>query len=793
MEHDINETDKSLPLSDEYNNLMSTMKVSVSKHLLDEYFTTVWANDYYYDLIGYPKDEYEEKFKNRPDIYYSKLGYLDELAKLTAAVMEAINNGRKGYSLITRLPVKGKKGHIWVRMNATFTDEIISGKQVSYTVITNIDDLVQTQKTQHITTNNLPGLIFKGIIKNDNELELLDEQGKNKKILNYKNENYNIMSDYNRQIIRKYLAEVEVGKHIRFLAKLKNNKNEDTWMQINGDCIDWIRQDPIYLFVCIDVTDLTDLREMQVKLEKQSVELKKALNEAENANKAKSEFLSSMSHDIRTPMNAIMGMTEIAQMNILNTDKVNDCLKKISVSGQHLLGLINDVLDMSKIESGKMILRNDSVSLPEVLENIVSILQPMVKSRKQSFSIRIHNLVHEDFYFDALRLRQCFINILSNATKFTPEKGSITVDVEEEYSDDMDYSKLTFTFTDTGMGMKKEFLNNIFDSFTREKDGRVDKTEGSGLGMAITKKIVDIMDGTIEVKSKVGLGTTFIVTLPLKIDKNKVTDYTLPNTNVLVVDDDDIMCEYTVSNLKALGANAEWVDSGKDAVEKVINAHDEKTDFDIVILDWMMPDQDGIETVKKIRASINGDIPILIVSAYDWSEIENEAEGVNGFLSKPLFRSTLYRALNKYVLKTNDEDYLDKKTNYYDFKNKNILLVEDNELNRDIAVELLSITKANIECASNGKECVEMFKSSKEDYYDLMLMDIQMPVMDGYEATKIIRKLKRNDSLTVPILAMTADVFSEDIHAAKAAGMNGHLSKPLNSSIMMKEINKLIN
>ena len=792
MEHDINETDKSLPLSDEYNNLMSTMKVSVSKHLLDEYFTTVWANDYYYDLIGYPKDEYEEKFKNRPDIYYSELGYLDELAKLTAAVMDAINNGRKGYSLITRLPIKGKKGHIWVRMNATFTDEIISGKQVSYTVITNIDDLVQTQKTQHITTNNLPGLIFKGIIKNDNELELLDEQGKNKKILNYKNENYNIMSDYNRQIIRKYLAEVEVGKHIRFLAKLKNNKNEDTWMQINGDCIDWIRQDPIYLFVCIDVTDLTDLREMQVKLEKQSVELKKALNEAENANKAKSEFLSSMSHDIRTPMNAIMGMTEIAQMNILNTDKVNDCLKKISVSGQHLLGLINDVLDMSKIESGKMILRNDSVSLPEVLENIVSILQPMVKSRKQSFSIRIHNLVHEDFYFDALRLRQCFINILSNATKFTPEKGSITVDVEEEYSDDMDYSKLTFTFTDTGMGMKKEFLNNIFDSFTREKDGRVDKTEGSGLGMAITKKIVDIMDGTIEVKSKVGLGTTFIVTLPLKIDKNKVTDYTLPNINVLVVDDDDIMCEYTVSNLKALGANAEWVDSGKDAVEKVINAHDEKTDFDIVILDWMMPDQDGIETVKKIRASINGDIPILIVSAYDWSEIENEAEGVNGFLSKPLFRSTLYRALNKYVLKTNEEHYLGKKTNYYDFKNKNILLVEDNELNRDIAVELLSITKANIECASNGKKCVEMFKSSKEDYYDLILMDIQMPVMDGYEATKSIRKLKRKDALTVPILAMTADVFSEDIHAAKAAGMNGHISKPLNSSIMMKEINKLI-
>ena len=792
MEHDTNETDKSLPLSEEYNNLMGTMKVSVSKHLLDEYFTTVWANDYYYDLIGYPKDEYEEKFKNRPDIYYSKLGYLDELAKLTATVMDAINKGKKGYSLITRLPIKGKKGHIWVRMTATFTDEIINGKQVSYTVITDIDDLVQTQKTQLITTNNLPGLIFKGIIRNNNELELLHDQDNNDKLLNYKNENYNMMSDYNRKIIKKHLLDIEVGKHIRFLAKLKNNEDENIWMQINGDCIDWIREDPVYLFVCIDVTDLTDLREMQSKLENQSIELQKALKEAENANKAKSEFLSSMSHDIRTPMNAIMGMTEIAQMNILNTDKVNDCLKKISISGQHLLGLINDVLDMSKIESGKMILRNDSMSLPEVLENIVSILQPMVKSKEQSFSIRIHNLVHEDFYFDALRLRQCFINILSNATKFTPEKGSITVDVEEEYTDDPDYSKLTFTFTDTGIGIKEEFLNNIFDSFTREKDGRVDKTEGSGLGMAITKKIVDIMYGTIEVKSKVGMGTTFVVTLPLKIDKNKITDYTLPNMDVLVVDDDDIMCEYTVSNLKALGTNAEWVDSGKAAVEKVIKAHDEKRDFDIVILDWMMPDQDGIETVKKIRASIDGDIPILIVSAYDWSEIENEAEGVNGFLSKPLFRSTLYRALNKYVLKTNEEDYLGKKTNNYDFTNKNILLVEDNELNRDIAVELLSITKANIECASNGKEGLDLFKSSNDKYYDLILMDIQMPVLDGYEATKIIRKLKRKDSLTVPILAMTADVFSEDIHAAKAAGMNGHLSKPLNSSIMMKEINKLI-
>ncbi|EDS72115.1 response regulator receiver domain protein [Anaerofustis stercorihominis DSM 17244] len=252
------------------------------------------------------------------------------------------------------------------------------------------------------------------------------------------------------------------------------------------------------------------------------------------------------------------------------------------------------------------------------------------------------------------------------------------------------------------------------------------------------------------------------------------------------------MCEYTVSSLKTLGAEAEWVDSGKYAVEKVIKAHDEKRDFDIVILDWMMPDQDGIETAKKIRASINDDIPILIVSAYDWSEIENKAVGVNGFLQKPLFRSTLYRALEKYVLKTNEEDYLGRKTNNYDFTNKNILLVEDNELNRDIAAELLSITKANIECASNGKECLDMFKSCEENYYDIILMDIQMPVMNGYEATKLIRNLERKDSKTIPILAMTADVFSEDIHAAITAGMNGYLSKPLNSSIMLKEINKLI-
>ena len=649
----------------EYNTLMSALQVSVSKHLLDECFTMVWGNDFYYKIIGYPKDEYEAMFQNNPVAFYTHHGYLEELEAIRRVTVQALTNGEPGYSILTRMPVKGG-GAAWVRMTGTFTQEMIDGKQVSYTVIT-------------------------------------------------------------------------------------------------------------------DVTEAVEQKQLQKQLEDQAEQLKRALEAAESASRAKSDFLSRMSHDIRTPMNAIVGMTEIAAAHLDNPDKVHSCLKKIALSSQHLLGLINDVLDMSKIESGKMALRCESMLLPEVLENVIAIIQPMIKSRGQQFSIRLHNVVHERFTCDSLRLRQVFINILSNASKFTPEGGRITVDVEEAPQDRPGEARFRFTFSDTGMGIRPEFLAHIFDAFTRERDNRVDKTEGSGLGMAITQKIVEMMGGAVTVESEWGKGSTFTVMLPLRIEAQEPGEWRFPGIRVLVADDDDVMCEYTVEMLRACGVEARWVNSGRAAVEQVSLAHERGEALDAVIVDWKMPGQDGVETVRQIRGRVGAGVPILIASAYDWTEIEAEAlaAGANGFLPKPLFRSTLLQGLNRYVLGREEEQYLRSGERRYDFSGKTFLLAEDNLLNQEIAMELIGAAGAVLEPAADGVEAVERFAASPVGYYDLILMDIQMPRMDGYQATRIIRAMDRPDAARVPIFAMTADAFAEDEERCLAVGMNAHISKPI--------------
>lgn len=782
----------------EYNTLMSSLEVSVSKHLLDANYTMVWSNEFYYKIIRYPKPEYEEKFQNRPDLYYKYHDYMDELGRLVEAVSKALAEKRSGYSIVTRLPVKGG-GHIWVKMAGTFTQERIDGYQVTYTTMTDINDLVEMQTDRSITYNGIPGFVARVLFKSDFSVELLDANNRFREFFNLQNrlqlpaDVLRLNWDVNREVFASQIGALLAGRPLRsFLCQLQNRNGQTVWVQVHGECVDWVGGDPVYLLICIDVTDLKDLREMQKKLERQAQQLRIALQEAEHANRAKSDFLSRMSHDIRTPMNAIVGMTEIAGANLYNPEKVQDCLRKISISSQHLLGLINDVLDMSKIESGQMTLREDTMFLPEIMENIVAILQPMLKARKQNFSVRLHQLVHEYYICDSLRLRQCFINILSNATKFTPEGGSITVDVEEAPSKRDGVAELTFIFADTGIGIKAEFIDHIFDAFMREKDGRVDKTEGSGLGMAITKKIVDLMGGSIVVQSEEGRGTTFIVHLPLCIDGAKTSEILLPALKVLVVDDDTIMCEYTSQTLTECGVLVQWVDNGASAVERILDAHRSGADFDAVILDWKMPGKDGLETVKEIRARLQSKIPILIVSAYDWSEIEREAKaaGANGFLPKPLFRSTLCRGICKYVLGQKDATLLRGSERTYNFSGKRILLAEDNELNREIVLELLSPTGIALETAGDGAECVDQFAHAPEKYFDLILMDVQMPVMDGHAAARAIRSLQRKDAVKIPILALTADAFAEDILAAKEAGMNGHLSKPLDVTALKRELDK---
>ena len=527
--------------------------------------------------------------------------------------------------------------------------------------------------------------------------------------------------------------------------------------------------------------------------QQQMQELDQARREATKANKAKSEFLLSMSHDIRTPMNGIVGMTTIAIANIDNTERVKDCLDKITLSSKHLLGLINDVLDMSKIESGKLTLNMSQISLRETMDSIVNIVQPQVKSRQQHFDISIQNILTEEVHCDSVRLNQVLINLLSNALKFTPEGGSIKVFLEQEESPvGDDHVRCHFRVKDNGIGMTKEFQEKIFDTFTREEKAQIDKIEGTGLGMAITKAIVGAMNGTIELQSEPGKGSEFHITLDLEKADTTEADMVLPAWRVLVVDNNEDLCLSAVSSLKEIGISAHWATDGKKAVEMVRKCHDEGQDYEVVLLDWKMPEMDGLHTAREMRKLLGQRVPILIISAYDWSDIEEEAKevGIQGFISKPLFKSNLYLGLKRYMLdEVSEESHEDTKVQK--FVGKKILLAEDNDLNWEIAEDLLSEAGFELERAENGKICVEKFEQSAIRFYDVILMDIRMPVMNGYDAAVAIRALPREDA-NLPIIAMTADAFSDDIQHCLDCGMNEHVAKPIDVNRLTQLLRKYL-
>lgn len=525
--------------------------------------------------------------------------------------------------------------------------------------------------------------------------------------------------------------------------------------------------------------------------QQQLKDLEKAEREAVSANKAKSEFLSNMSHDIRTPMNGIVGMTSIAITNIKDPVRVQDCLKKISMSSRHLLGLINDVLDMSKIESGRLSLNMDIISLRNTMENLVNIAQPQIKEKGQHFDIFIQNIETEQVCCDGVRLNQILINLMSNAIKFTPAEGRINVYLTQEASPQgSSYVRCHFRVKDTGIGMSKEFQKEIFDSFSRE-DTKVQKIEGTGLGMAITKYIVDMMGGTIDVESEQGKGTEFHVTVDFERAEVQEEDMVLPPWQMLVVDNNEDLCHSAVAALKEIGVKADWSLSGYDAIEMIEKRHKRCEDYEIILLDWQMPDMDGLHTTREIRRIVGNDLPILIISAYDWSDIESEAleAGAQGFISKPLFKSNLYAGLCRYA--GNECEPAEAEPKRCDFTGRRVLLAEDNELNGEIAQDILGEAGFEVEWAENGQLCLEKFEQSPEGYYDVILMDIRMPVMNGYEASQAIRKLTRQDA-GLPIIAMTADAFAEDIQRCRESGMDEHIAKPIDIGKLMKTLEKYL-
>lgn len=581
--------------------------------------------------------------------------------------------------------------------------------------------------------------------------------------------------------IRKWLIGDDVG--LSYEYRMKNDENN--WKNLNIICLK--RENDVAVQVLLMRQDVTESKTLELR---KNTALKEAYRAAEAANQAKSDFLSHMSHDIRTPMNAIMGMTTIATMHVNDNNKVTDCLNKISVSSRHLLGLINEVLDMSKIESGKLMLAEEEFSISDIIENLMTIINPQIEQKKQNLNVNINNIEHEHVIGDSQRLLQVFVNIMSNAVKYTPEGGSISMTINEKPSDSNGRGLYEFIFADTGIGMKNDFIEHMFEPFSRANDSRVQRIEGTGLGMPITKNIVHMMNGDIQVKSTPGEGSEFTVFVHLRLcDDNCESFDKLAGLSVLVVDDEQYACESTCAILDSMGMKSDWVTDGDKALDMLKKADESNSIYSAVILDWKMPGKDGLQVTKEIRAAFGKDIPVIILTAYDWSDIEKEARaaGVNDFIAKPLFKSRV-----AYIMK----NIIDKHEGYItgnivsdkDYAGRRVLLVEDNELNMEIAEEILEMAGFIVETACDGAEAVKCVSGSEEGYYDLILMDIQMPNMNGYEATSAIRALDRSDAKTVPIIAMSANAFTDDIQKAKLSGMNAHVAKPIEIPKLMSTI-----
>ncbi len=523
--------------------------------------------------------------------------------------------------------------------------------------------------------------------------------------------------------------------------------------------------------------------------------LQEALDAAKSANEAKSNFLSNMSHDIRTPMNAIVGFSVLLDRSADDPEKVREYTHKIMASSHHLLSLINDVLDMSKIESGKTSLNVGRFSLPELLEELGIILLPQAKAKEQEFSIHTQGTPPELLMGDKLRLNQILINLLSNAIKYTQVGGHIDFTISEVEASPQ-YSKLRFIVKDDGIGMSEEFQEKIFQPFSREKNSVVNSIQGTGLGMAITKNLVDLMGGIIQVESAPGKGSTFTVELSFALaepDESGDTWYRQKITRLLVADDEEDICLNIREMMRETGVDVNYVTSGSAAVDATVRAHKEGNDFNVILLDWKMPGMDGVETARRIRKVVK-DIPILVLTSYDWSEIEAEAReaGINAFMSKPFFTSTLWQTLKPLFPDSASPIPEPVAPSESVMEGRLFLVAEDNELNAEILTEMLDMEGARCELAANGKQALELFERSEAGHFDMILMDVQMPVMNGYEATKAIRACPHPDAQTIPIVAMTANTFAEDVQNAFDAGMDGHLAKPINMDAVRKTVAQLL-
>ncbi|MEG0090899.1 MAG: response regulator, partial [Oscillospiraceae bacterium] len=595
------------------------------------------------------------------------------------------------------------------------------------------------------------------------------------------------ITDMTPQVMEDNLSKKEVFSTVyRAYDKNKNIRSK----KIEYTYLD--RDSHIIIMTRSDVTSL--LREQ----ERQKDILKLALEQAEQANAAKTNFLSRMSHEIRTPMNAIIGMSTIAAQCVENPEQVSDCLSKIGISARFLLALINDILDMSRIESGKVLIRNEKIPFEEFINGINSICNAHATQRGVEYDAILLSFTEDYYMGDAMKLQQVLINIISNAIKFTPPGGKVQFVVHQEKISS-ETAVMKFTVNDTGIGINEDFLPDIFSPFEQERASNDTPYGGTGLGLAISKNLVDLMGGTINVNSIEGVGSEFTVEVKLGICESKkapiAASSTLPleHLKALIVDDDIVICQHTQQVLLDMRLKAEYVVSGAQAVAAVGKKWAAKEFYDIILVDWKMPDMDGIETARQIRKIVGAKVTIIIMTAYDWASIEMEAKlaGVNMLISKPLFKSSLFSAFEK-IYNENEQLASSSTQDDFDFSGKRVLLVEDHLLNIEIAKKLLNAKHLEVEVAENGLLAIETFAQKPDGYYDAILMDIRMPVMDGVTAAKSIRQMRKSDAKTIPIIAMTANAFEEEIEKTKAAGMNAHLAKPIEPLLLYRTVQNFL-
>ena len=540
--------------------------------------------------------------------------------------------------------------------------------------------------------------------------------------------------------------------------------------------------------------DITERKELMQQLAHQQESLSVALEEANQANKAKTAFLSNMSHEIRTPMNAIIGLDKIALSDPDLPEKTREYLEKIGLSAQHLLSIINDILDMSRIESGRMTVKNEEFSFAKLLAQVNTIISGQCKDKDLTYECRVKGAVDDYYIGDDMKLRQIMINILGNAVKFTPSGGAVTF-VVEAIARFHGKSTLRFIFSDTGIGMSQEFLPKLFDAFSQEDSSSTNRYGSTGLGMAITKSIIELMHGTISVESEPQKGTTFTVTVTLADCDHKNTEEEeialQPHEMcVLVIDDDPIACEHAQLVLGQVGINCEKASSGAEGLQMAKLRQARREPYNLILVDWRMPDMDGLETTRQIRSSLGTETPVVILTSYNWDEIVDDANmaGVDTFVSKPLFAGTVLDEFKKAFKKKGAQ--LERET--VDLKDRRILLAEDVQVNAEIMSMVLSMREMLVDHAENGRIAVEMFENHEEGYYDAILMDMRMPEMDGLEATRRIRSMNRADAKKIPIIALTANAFDEDVQQSMQAGLNAHLSKPVDPDVLFETLEGLL-